>query len=413
MAVFSELSYAAEREASAVIAAVAGRGPRPEVEVMPGFEAMVAGAAVALEKGAPHLVADNSRLSTERLLNEATPEGRMMHRAVARAIDIHRDGPDRLDDAGGVMTHVAADVHVQGRASRMELAVSHSHATFQEGLTATEAGVVRYARESMAVRHDVTAQAEGRYERLVEQSQREMRRDLIAGEVLPLESRQSIARSREVVERSVEHASRTSDMIDRLGDLHDFGKPVFATPRAEHVERAQALASGRTQPVGEVDRAIVAHSTASRAQSFDDLGSGMATSANDRGEVDRMDAYSRALADFAGRNPTAAQAALRIEGDLHEVLEARRDMKGPDATEVVANVAHRQRYAELPVETQAELYSRLETGERVPAMAVVRLGQAVQDVERGQAVERERDVEHDRDRAAFLGGQVGRQNGMA
>lgn len=403
MAVFNEISDEAMHEASVVLKAVSGRGPRPEVEVMPGFEAMVAGAAIALEKGAPRMIADGVPLSTDRLVQEETPEGAMMHRAVARAIDIHRHGPDRLDEAGPVMTHIAADVHVQGRASRMGLAVSHPHAAFQEGLTSTEQGVVRYARESMAVRHDVTAQGDGAYHRLDEQAQREMHRDLRAGEVLPREVLASIASSREVVERTVEQASRSADAVERLADFQDFGRPLFVAPRAEHVERAHALAEGRTRPVTSIDQAIVAHAHASRAGRLDDLGSGFATSANERGDLDRVDAYARVMADYAGQSPTALRAAIRIESDLQAAAEARRMVAAGDRSEDTVNVAHRQRYADLDPQRQMSLHADMESGVAVPAMATVRIGHAVAAVENAEP-ERRRDLGSDMAREAMLRG---------
>ena len=68
-------------------------------------------------------------------------------------------------------------------------------------------------------------------------------------------------------------------------------------------------------------------------------------------------------------------------------MDARRAMVADggrdEMPEGLANVAHRQRYAELPAERQASLYAELERGDRVPAMAAVRLGHAVAAVEDG------------------------------
>jgi hypothetical protein len=387
MAQFREIPEETFREASEIMRAVSGRGPRPDLEVMPGFEGMVAGAAVALEKGAPNLVADNVPLSTTRMFDEATPEYRMLHRSVARAIDVHRQEPWHFEEPNDVMNHIASDMWTQGRASRMDLAVSNSHASFQEGLTASERGVVRYARESEHVARDVSAQVTGSYELMDDYSQKEIRRDLSSGDVLPKEVKASISESYDVVSLNVEHVSRNADLMNRLGDLQDYGMPVFKTPLPEHFERAQALADGRTQPVGEVDRAIVAHAALSSGQSPLDLGTGFATSPHAKGDIDRIDAYSRALSDFSERGAPASQVANRIEGDLAAVVEARRvmanDLGRDEMPEGTANIAHRQRYAELDVSTQASLYARLESGEHVPALASIRLGHAVASVERG------------------------------
>lgn len=388
MSGFREIGENAFLGARRVVDAVSGRGPRPDIEVMPGFEGMVAGAAIALEKGAPHLVSDDPALSTSRMFDERTPEHRMLVRAVARAIDIHENGPQRLDEPGAVMTHIASDMWTQGRGSRMALSVSNADPAYSEGLTDTESNVVRYARESMAVRLDVASQASGEYEMMDTQSQREMRRDLLSGEMLPAGVAQSISASAAVVSRDVEHVSRNADLMSRLGDLQDFGMPVFHQPRPEHFQRAEALASGLVLPVGEVDKAIVAHAALSERQGFDDLGTGFRTAPHERGRIDRVDAYSRALADFADRGASADRIAVRIEADLVAVVDARRTMildGGRDEMpEGTANVAHRQRYSELPVERQASLFAELERGDRVPALATVRLGHAVGEVERGE-----------------------------
>lgn len=419
MVEFREIPDSAFRDATEVIRAISGRGPRPEVEVMPGFEGMVAGAAIAMEKGAPHLIADHSSLSTQRMFDETTPEHRMLHRSVARAIDVHRQQPWHFEEPNDVMNHVAADMWTQGRGSRMDLAVSNSHASFSEGLSTTERSVVGYARQDDLVRKDVSAQASGEYERLDDYSRKEMARDLISGEVLPREVKESISQSYEVVSRNVEHVSRNADLMDRLGDLHDFGTPVFKTPLPEHFQRAEALASGLTQPVGEVDKAIVAHAALADRQAFDDLGSGFSTSVNDRARIDRVDAYSRALSDFSDRHAPASQVAVRIEADLLAVTGARRDMIADggrdEMPEGLANIAHRQRYAELPAERQASLYAEMESGERVPAMAVVRLGHAAAAVDRGELSIGRGRIEQDpisRPNPGLAAAMAARANGM-
>lgn len=405
MADFGMIEDATYREASVVMRAVSGRGPKPEVEVMPGFENMVAGAAIAMEKGAPNLIADTVPLSAAGMFEEGTREYGMLNRSVARAIDVHRRKPWHFEEPNDVMNHVASDMWMQGRASRMDLAISNSHEAFQEGLTASEKGVVRYAREDDLVKADVAAQVTGSYERLDAYSQREVGRDLFSGEVLPKEVRDSISQSYAIVSDGIERTFRTADRMDRLGDLHDFSMPVFRTPLPEHHERAQALVEGRTQPVGEIDKAIVAHAALSARQAPDELGSGFAVSAGRRGDVDRVDAYARALSDFGDRGERASQIALRIEADLSAVTHARRLVAlDPDraADPDMVNIAQRQRYAELPIQRQAALYSELEDGSHVPGMAALRLGHGVAAVASGElGIAREaavRDVEPTRPR---------------
>lgn len=327
MADLGRISDETYGEAGAVIRAVAGTGPRPAVEVMPGFELMVAGAAMALSEGAPSAFYDSRVSHAEDYLAEGREEWRHFHVAVARAIDVARGDPVHFETPGDVMTHMVSDVMHQAHAGRMHRAIDNTDEAFMAGLSGSSRETVMYARLDQGVADSIRVEAMGHYDHLDEYGRREMANNLSNGVRVTAASRSAIEVAETAIDRHLERLPEIERERDsRLADFQDFGRDLFPKPADVQTEahwmKAYDLIEGGVAPRTPVERGIVAHVALEEHDAMRASGGRRPVAFDldrDVRDSERGAAYVRALAREAEKDaPHVGPAieAARIEADI-------------------------------------------------------------------------------------------------
>jgi hypothetical protein len=373
-------------EAGEVIRAVSGKGPRPAVEAMVGFEAMVAGTVIALEKGAPHAMYESRATPAEEWLREGSDPWRKLHTATARAIDLHRTREVMFDGPEGVMVHIASDVLNQAQVQHKATALRFNDKPFDDRLTPEQLEDVRYARDHPRYADDINAEAHGLYSQLGKATQRSLADMMEKGENLPEGFREHLAPSVAVIARDLNDLPyRNREVDERLAEFSDKvetgeGRDLFKAARSEDLRRVDELRAGDA-PIGNVEMGIVAHM--------------MVHEQGVRQEVTNA-AYARALVEQEGRSITPPQVAVRLEAEVIAVGNARTramneidDVNGvPDH---VDQIAFERKFDRIEPAVQIGLFQELEYGENVPALKAMKLGHTALAIENGELrMERER-----------------------
>lgn len=307
-------------KAGDVIRAVSGQGPRPEIEVMPGFEQMVAGAALALSEGAPSAFWDTRPSHAEDYLKQGSEEWRHFHVAVARVIDVHSQDHQTFDTPGDVMTHMVADVMHQSVAKRMSLAIVNSDPVFLKALSPSSRDTVEYARDDEGLADLIRSEARGDYSQFDPESRREIANSLINGERVTAASQEAIQIAEKAINHHVEALPEIErDRDSRLSDMRDFGAPLLLEVTEQHWERASAIASGAKAPLTDVERGIVAHVGLEEHDEIRRKQTQTIDMSSDIRASENMAAYARALA--RSEEPLALPVnpsiqAARIESDV-------------------------------------------------------------------------------------------------
>lgn len=393
MAEFRQLPDEVYREAGEVVRAVSGSGPRPEVEVMPGFESMVAGAIVVLGRAAPHALYDSRPSLAEDWVREGSNEWRALHTATAHAIDGFRrhEGIESSRPAE-VMTHIVSDVLTQTSARRMEMAVKDSNPAFSKALDQSQLSRVESAREDNDEARSIHAESYGNYSDLSRWRQEDLSRNLVAGSNLSAEMKAQIAAVASLIERQTYEIGPRVRLIDeRLADFMEpeNSRPLFQSVTVLEHDRVVRLTSGEEKPHGKVDHAILAHSEI--------VGDSPASQL----------ARAQAMADMEVRTPdggvelkadTASEIAIRIEAHRLAIEGARKraydeiDWPNPLPSHV-EQVAWGTSPHRFDPETQVGLFQAIENGDRVPGLVAMQLGLRAEEM-LDQAIQT--GIDHDR-----------------
>lgn len=367
------------REAGEVIRGVSGTGPRPEVEPMTGFEAMVAGTAIALERGAPHALYDSRETHAADWLKEGSDPWRKLHAATARAIDLHRTKEVLFDGPESVMVHMSADVLNQADAGRKATALRFNDKPFDDALTPEQLDDVQHAREHPDRARSLNSEAWGNYAALDATRQRWTGDMLEKGENLPDDFRAHLAPAVAVIARDLNDLPyRNREVDERVADFSEGedgrpGRPLFRAATSETLRRVDELRAG-DRPHGNVEAGIVAHMLVNGGPEAHD---GVASAA-----------YARALVEQEGRSITAPQVAVRLEAERIAVNNARtRAYEDIDSAQGIPDhvdqIAFERRFEIMAPEAQVGLFRELEYAENVPALKAMRLGQMALAVEAG------------------------------
>lgn len=353
---------------------------------LPGLEHLIAATAVAIEKGNPRLVHETSYSQAGKYLEEGATEWRMMHRAVARAIDVDRAEPTTFGEPRDLMTHIASDVATQATFSRLDRAVRDPDL----GAPGTEwmRRFADMARMDSDIARDVSIQAQGQYERLEQPAQVLLAKGLIGekGSILSRQMREQIDEAAVRLARSGEDSMHRDAQVS-YGAGHAAGA-VFEDVRTESVQAANTLLDrgvSTGNPV--VDRAILAHASV-RDQAAGTDPTPSASDAPSRDPVSLI-AYARAIQDMSPDRKSdspvtgpwsSADLAGRIEADRTTMQDAKRIH--PDTQGGRWRVLASGRYQDLDHDGQVDVWRNLETASGVPPVMLARLALAADSVER-------------------------------
>lgn len=360
MGMIDQVSDEINREAGDVIRAVSGKGPRLEVEPHPGFEAIVAGAAKALEKGAPHALYDSRSTPAERWLEDGTNEWRHFHSATALALNNARGkGEIVVSTTEEIMTHIVSDVLTQTGAKRMSMAVADRHPAFSRGLTEQQRDRVEDARDRShpEERQGIRYESYGAYSQVSGTRQRDLATDFETGRALSTDMRSEIYAIAALIDKDradLGPINRAAD--ERVADFQEDGKGALFNPvTSKHYDRVEELRGG-ARPESKVEAAVLTHIQTVPDQGRESIANG---------------ARAQALADLDGAWISVPQMAQRIESHRMEVENARtrayEDIEDPSMPPHVEQMAY-FRPSEMDREVQAAFYSNIESRERVNPM---------------------------------------------
>lgn len=381
MGVFNEISDKTYGLAGELIRSVEGKGDRPEVEIFPGFEAMIAGTAVAMEKHAPHALYSSHESTADRWVKQGTNEWRHMHTAVARVMDMHANAQfDMRPKPEDVMSFMAADLIHQTSFARVDTAIRLKDPAFREDLTSEQNEMAERGLHDKAYASDISRKRIGLYHNLPTYEQREIGETLLKGDNLPEGMSGTLKEMSKRIQAEIwDVGHRARDIDARIADFHEFAKPLFRPVTDEHIDRADRLARGVDLPVGPVEIGIVAH-----ARTIGHLENAVARNA--RGQ---------ALADYQVKDPGGPEihlaaysdhVATRIEAHRLAVEDAREyalDHVADEATppDHVVQIAWERDLSRIG-ETAIGLYQAVESGDRVPGLVAAQMGEMGDMIER-------------------------------
>ena len=372
---FTQVPDRTHGEVGNAIREIAGETRSGDPEPIHGFHAMVAGAALVLERNAPHAVYRSHGSKAEDWLRQPSNEWRHMHAAASTALDRWRSGeamPRQTPEE--MMTHIVSDVLLQTRMTTVETAVRYREPAFLEGMPEDDKALVARARHDRDLQSAIHHEAIGSYHRLDPMVQRDRADVMERGENLSPEMKADIALMARMIEAErLELGPRNRGADERIADYQDYGKALFAEVKPEHSWRAAELRDG-AEPENRAEIAVAMH--AARAKPGVDTGVvGIA--------------QAQLLADFEGTAQSPGDLAVRIESHVRTVQAARDrafdDLdQGPFQPPAEEEIAFNHVPRDLSPEAQGVLFSNIEGREAVPALAAMRL--MVDGHEREQAM---------------------------
>jgi len=374
MSMFDPVPYETSMEANDVIAVAAGRKPAGDVETIRGLSTMVAGAAVALEKGGAEIGRARDT-AAEEWLDPNRFEGRLLQRAVGRVLNqSHAQGAELDMSPHAVVRTLVADVAIQSVASREVL----------RGAERPGSPLDQADREYAA---------RGDFHEISPHGRREVMARMFEGAGVPASvAKEAVAVAAYVTKehegiprRSREIMSRVADFSEHAADRRPLFTDVNTTenePRyAAAVTRAGELMLGRGDaPSGPAELAVAAH-----VKGVGDVGNGRVAN----------EARARVLLDGLPENADIGHAARTIQAEVVAVNAASREMFDrigeagvPPSVDKVAYA----RFSTLDDQEQSWTYQKFQYAEGVSPLAAVRMERAaalVQEEARDRGVQRD------------------------
>lgn len=310
------------KDAGDVLAYVGGTKEYPDIGLEPGFDLAVAAAGVALERGAPSTFYESRPLQAESLFRAGSQEWRTMHNAVARVLDMQRQGHEMSN--GTVVKHIVSDV-VEQASARRTLNALKLGAPFEEGMSDAEKGRVQEAKSSKSAEGSLHHELIGAWHQLPEKVQENIFHSFSDGSRLSdrLKNEVAIASNAitEIWER--QEAAEVSAQV-RIDKSLDYDTPIFKEPTQEQVDRIDNLLAGKFSPSSGVESIILSHAI---------------DNADMDGNTFAIPAYYRAQNEFAEMGSSAAILSY-IEADRNISEKEKEEMEPGEKTMKAAGLYH-------------------------------------------------------------------------
>ena len=371
-------------------------------ESLPNVQLIVAAAAIALERGAPNLLYDAHDQEAQRYLQQGTTEWRLMHQAVARAIEQDRTGRTLFEEQSDLLTHIVSDVVVMAQARKLDFAIRTNDPNIDAGLPAPSLQTVELARRDAGLAAEIKQVSLGLYYNLDPTRQQAVDTDLKLGRLLGPELQRSVRDADGVL---FDRAARAG-LEEHRRDV-DFGpnEPFFEAVRPEFIRRAGELASSPER--SDIGRAVSIHVEYRGASN--QFAAMTMVSGVDTDDPHALLARARMVQEASlGRTKLAPQEmAARIEAD-------RKVMEAADMELAIAEPGESQRYTDMDLghimmgayhrldrKHQATISEALDRAEGVSPLASMQMEMISRDIDtraRAPAVEAKRRM------AASMGG---------
>lgn len=280
---------------------------------LPGLSNMVAGAALAMERGAPNALYEAHASKAESYVSRGSNEWRMLHRAVARVIDVDARDPARFEDSGDVLRHIVADVSHQARHARLAGALDLPDLAPRVPVDMRD--VLAKAAGRPELRAEITSRAMGAYHELSAADQAATANEMKTGSALAPALSQEVRRITLAMDKASDESLYWDNMRSNPGRAGEAADAFRAIP-VEAVTKVDALLSkGVSTGDNALDIGIRAHAA------LDPKPNGMEAMSNvmgaDTSDVAALMARARMVDDvdrgtFLGG---PAEMARRIESD--------------------------------------------------------------------------------------------------
>ena len=344
---FREVSDDLYQEAGDVIKAANGNGPR----VFPKVEMVATGAALALERGAPRILAASYDTSADEYLKEGSRAWRKMHGATARYLDFEKTdlSADILAPSEGIKMIVA---DVAQRISADKIVNAAKNKDLEELLLPEQKALAEMAREDKTFRDNMALIAVGSFERLSPDVAKAF------GEALETPMGGRLQREVEIIGQAVNgfsmrEASVRQAFID--GDEIDFLKPISDDSHMA-VRRFHEVGAKAGDPVIEDAMELLARSGHVPAN----------LNSNSPIMIAQARLVENNFFDLVHRPSDYAAIAL---SDAAIMEKARKSHSHDIETQSIADGA----YHELPEEKMREIQQRILSAEATPAIDRLRL----------------------------------------
>lgn len=212
-------------------------------------ELVAAAAAVALERGAPRLIAQSYDIGADSYLKQGSQAWRKLHPAVARFIETDLNESEKITDRGDGVRMVVADV-VQAESAR-KVVMAAGNKDFEDTLNPEQLELMKMARGSQSFLRDLSNISIGSLDKLSEETASSLEQALNAP--IPGKLGQEVS----LLSRAVDGIVDREEALDERrraaeGDYLEF-KPISDTYRRQVME---FHAEGTSTGVNAVDSAM-------------------------------------------------------------------------------------------------------------------------------------------------------------
>lgn len=322
MQFYGVISDSVYKDAADLLAFVGGMKDYPDIGLEPGMDLAVAAAGIALERGAPSTFYESRSLQAESLFRVGSQEWRTMHNAVARVIDMQRNGHEMSNET--VVKHIVSDV-VEQASARRTLNALKLGAPFEEGMSEAEMNRVIEAKNSKSAEGSLHHELIGAWHQLPEKVQENIFQSFSDGSRLSDSLKNEVAIASNAITEIWERreASEASAQV-RIDKSLDYDTPIFQEPTQEQVDRIDGLLAGKFSPSSGVESVILSHAI---------------DNADMDGKTFAIPAYYRAQNEFAEIGSAAAILSY-IEADRSISEKEKEEMEPGEKTMKAAGLYH-------------------------------------------------------------------------
>lgn len=212
-------------------------------------ELVAAAAAVALERGAPRLIAQSYDIGADSYLKQGSQAWRKLHPAVARFIETDLNESEKIADRGDGVRMVVADV-VQAESAR-KVVMAAGNKDFEDTLNPEQLELMKMARGSQSFLRDLSNISIGSLDRLSEETASSLEQALNAP--IPGKLGQEVSLLSRAVDGIVDREEALDERMRAAeGDYLEF-QPISDTYRRQVME---FHAEGTSTGVNAVDSAM-------------------------------------------------------------------------------------------------------------------------------------------------------------
>lgn len=289
------------------------------VDPVKGLGEIVSGAALVMQRNAPHAVHVTAPTTADDWFNSRSDEGLAMQEAAGLAVQRLEAGdiPGK-DLTNRLMTHIVSDLMIRSQA--LSMAMGANYTDQMDKLDSPYRERAQKAVEDPSLKTEFDKEMTGRYHELDRAGQHRIAKVLIDGDNLSPEMKADIADMARLIDQEIRDVAPRMRAVDsRLADFSDYGTPLFAEIDYDHITRIAQLADG-DEPRNRAEAAVLTHIFRDRSPVRDHR---VDPIASEMAQIQLLADFDDPAMKMADRS--VPDLAMRIEGHVRVLDSVRTD----------------------------------------------------------------------------------------